>query len=205
MICQEGNQDRILFLLGSARNGGNSETLARRAATTIPDAVCQVWIRLADYQLPLFEDIRHEGQGVYPEPIGTACRLLTETLEANHIVVVAPLYWYALPASVKLYFDHWSGWMRVPGVEFRARMRDKTLYGISSYSDQRPEVARPFFDSLRLTAAYMDMHYGGEILSEGNRPGDVLNDTSALEQADRLFRFVFPGHCTADLNRCQHP
>ena len=48
------------------------------------------------------------------------------TFAATDLVVVSPVYWYSVAASVKLYLDYWSGWMRLP-VDFKAKMRGKTI------------------------------------------------------------------------------
>ena len=61
---------RFLFLLGSTRAGGNTEALAQRAAAQLPSDVEQHWIRLAEMGLPPFVDVRHEGDGSYPQPAG---------------------------------------------------------------------------------------------------------------------------------------
>jgi hypothetical protein len=135
-----------------------------------------------------FGDLRHAvGGGTYPHPSGPAATLLDATLGATDLVLVAPLYWCSVPAALKLYLDHWSGWMRVPGLEFRERMAGKTAWAVSSYSDTDPTLADPLFATLRLSAEYLGMRWGGQLLGAGNRPNDVLADVDALATADRLF------------------
>ena len=90
---------RILFLVSSARRGGNSETLARRAAEALDGSVEQQWLSLPDLDLPPFEDLRHVGGEAYPMPTGSLRLALDATLSATDLVLVAPLYWYSLPAS----------------------------------------------------------------------------------------------------------
>jgi hypothetical protein len=99
----------VLFLLCSAREGGNSELPARRAAASLPPEVKQRWLRLRGLPLPPFDDIRHEEGAVYPEPEGAGLTLPEATPACSDLVFVAPLYWYGLPAAAKLYPDHWSG------------------------------------------------------------------------------------------------
>ena len=176
----------VLFLLASARESGNAELLARHAAAALPADVRQQWLRLSELPLPAFVDIRHSGDGTYPAPEGHARTLVEATLDATDIVFVAPVYWYGLPASAKLYLDHWSGWMRVAELRFRARMAGKTLWAISTYSDEEERLAEPLFATLRLTADYMAMHWGGQVLGSGNRPSDVLTDAAALAAAAQL-------------------
>jgi NAD(P)H-dependent FMN reductase len=177
----------FLFLLASARADGNSETLARHAAAKL-QTEDQSWLRLSELPLPPFEDIRHDGSGgAYAAPTGHARTLLDATLAATDLVFVMPVYWYSLPATVKLYLDHWSGWMRVAGLDFRPRMASKRLWAIISVSDEDRSVADPLLDTMRLTADYMKMPFAGSAVGYGNRPRDVLDDAVGLAQAEALF------------------
>ena len=177
------NRRSFLFLSGSARRDGNTDILAREAAAHLPEDTVQRWVRLADLVLPTFVDIRHEGDGAYPQPAGDARLLLDATLAATDIVIASPLYWYSVTAATKLYLDHWSGWMRVPHVDFRARMAGKTMWAITVVSDDDHRHADPLVGTLRLTAEYLRMNWGGTLIGFGNRPGDILLDTQTLAAA----------------------
>ncbi|MGW0856056.1 flavodoxin family protein [Streptomyces sp. NPDC002690] len=177
----------FLFVLGSSRPDGNSEALARRAAATLPAVVAQRWVRLSDHPLPRFEDLRHTGTGLYEEPDGNAGTLRQATREATDIVIVSPLYWYSVSAEVKLYLDHWSGWMRVPGPRFTEEMREKSLWGVTAYASADASLADPLIGTLRNTADYLRMGWGGVLLANGTRPGQVLEDGDALDRAARFF------------------
>jgi multimeric flavodoxin WrbA len=178
----------FLFLLSSTRRNGNAEILARHAALSLPADLGQRWLHHLDFPLPPFEDIRHtSGSGIYPTPVAIAKLLLDETLAATDLVFVAPVYWYALPAAAKLYLDHWSGWLRVPGLDFKARMADKRMWAITIVSDPDRNTAEPLLASLRYTAAYMKMQWAGAVVGYGNRPGDVQNDEGNMTAAEQLF------------------
>jgi len=183
---------KFLFLLASTRQDGNTEALARSAAAGLPDDVEQRWLRLSDMPLPAFEDIRHDGPGLYPDPVGDAGVLLEATLAATDLVIASPLYWYSLSASAKLYLDHWSGWMRIPGVDFKPRMGGKTMWAVSAFSSDDQALADPLVGTLRNTADYMGMHWGGSLLGYGNAPGQVLTDTDALRNAASFFAQASP-------------
>ncbi|MFD7442582.1 flavodoxin family protein [Streptomyces sp. NPDC059909] len=176
----------FLFLLGSSRNGGNTEALARLAAEQLPSGAGQRWLHLGEHPLPDFEDVRHEGDGSYPAPTGHAATLLDATLEATDLVIASPLYWYSVSTSTKRYLDHWSGWMRVPGVGFKDRMAGRTLWGVTALAGSE-ETADPLVGTLRHTAAYMGMAFGGVLLGNGTRPGDVARDTTAAARAKTFF------------------
>jgi multimeric flavodoxin WrbA len=173
-----------LFLIASARKNGNSEILAREAAKQLPEAA-QTWLRLQDLPLEPFEDIRH-SVGAYPQPTGNAKTLFDASLHATDIVMVAPVYWYSVPTTLKRYLDEMSAWMRVPEANFLERMSGKTMWVITSLSGD-PINAEPMLATLRLSAQYLEMHYGGHVIGNGSKPGDVNNDQAALEAAHKLF------------------
>ncbi|GAA4023774.1 NAD(P)H-dependent oxidoreductase [Hymenobacter glaciei] len=175
---------RFLFLLSSPRRLGNSEQLAYCAAHSLPPGTEQQWMHLLDFPLPDFADLRHNGP--YQPPVGNAQLLLEATVHATDLVLVAPLYWYSLPAPVKLYLDHWSAWLRTPELNFRAQMRGKTLWSITVSSGERPE-AQPLEDTLLLTAQYLQMQWGGLLFGTGSRPNDIQGDDLALRNARSFF------------------
>lgn len=175
---------RFLFLLSSTRRLGNTEQLAYCAAHALPENTEQRWMHLLDYPLPNFIDLRHDV--TYEPPAGNALVLLNATLEATDLVLVAPVYWYSLPFLAKHYIDHWSGWLRTPTVNFRAQMRGKTLWVIVASSGDRPE-ANPLEDSLKLTAQYLGMSWGGLLFGTGSRPNDIQSDAEALLSAKTFF------------------
>jgi len=174
------------FLIASARREGNTEILTRKAADHLPPDYKQQWLRLMDLPLAPFEDIRH-SVGVYPQPEGNERVLFDATLDATDLVFAVPLYWYSVPAAAKTYLDYWSGWLRVPGADFKARMAAKKLWGVSALSDEDFSVADPLIGTLKLTAGYLGMEFGGVLLGYGNKPGEILSDAAALERAEKFF------------------
>jgi len=176
---------RFLFVLGSTRRDGNTELLARRAAEQLPEDVEQRWISLVEHPLPDFEDLRHDSDRARAEHDGAAA-LREATLAATDVVIASPLYWYSVSAQTKRYLDHWSAWLRTPGVDFRAAMAGRTLWGVTALAGEAV-VAEPLVGTLNNTAAYMGMRFGGVLLGNGSRPGDVLNDTEAIRRAKTFF------------------
>lgn len=179
---------RFLFLLGSARRDGNTELLARKAAASIPPDAEARWLRLAELPLEPFVDGRHGGEG-HAMPAGHAHTLLQATLWCTDLVMVAPTYWYGLPAAAKLYLDHWSGWLRVPGLEFEARMAGVRLWTITVNSDEpgQTDGSALLVETLARSARYMGMHPAGALVGHGNRPGDVAGDGDAMAKAAAFF------------------
>ncbi|NUS25810.1 MAG: flavodoxin [Streptomyces sp.] len=177
---------RFLFLLASSRSDGNTELLARRAAEQLPADVEQRWIDLAAHPLPDFEDLRHDSDHV--RPTGGATGLLFDaTIAATDIVIASPLYWYSVSGHAKRYLDYWSGWLRTPGIDFKGTMAGRTLWGVTALAHEESEVADPLIGTLHHSAAYLRMRFGGVLLGNGSKPGDVLGDTEALARAKTFF------------------
>ncbi|MFD5028149.1 flavodoxin family protein [Streptomyces sp. NPDC058373] len=186
-----GDQDRsFLFVLGSSRADGNTAQLARAAAEHLPAAVSRRWVDLNTLELPDFRDGRHEGAGWQP---GEAEESLREaTLAATDVVIATPLYWYSFSAQVKRYLDYWSGWLTVPGSDFAQRMAGRRLWGVTVMADRDEVVADGLDTSLHHTAAYLRMRYGGLLLGNGSRPGQVAADERAMRRAKTFFDGATP-------------
>ena len=122
-----------------------------------------------------------------PQPTGNERVLLDATLRATDVVLVSPLYWYSVSASVKLYLDYWGCWLHIPQVGFRSRMRGKVMWSVTATADD-PEKAGPLVESLKLSAEYLGMKWGGEVVGRSCRPGDVHAEAATIERAKMLFQ-----------------
>ncbi|MFF5637503.1 flavodoxin family protein [Streptomyces sp. NPDC012825] len=180
----------FLFVLGSSRPDGNSEILAREAAAHLPAGVPQRWVDLNGLSLPDFQDGRHEVTG--PPTHETEKMLLEATVGATDVVIVSPLYWYTLSAQVKRYLDYWSGWLNVPGSDFKERMAGGTLWGVTALAHDEHVVAEGLVTALNHTAAYLRMRFGGVLTGTGSRPGRVRADEQALIRAKTFFQGETP-------------
>ena len=176
---------RGLILVSSGRREGNAELLANEAMAGAPH-VAWTKLYLDDYPLPPFHDVRHASERPYAYPEGHAAALLDHTLAADLLLLAAPLYWYTLPATAKLYLDHWSHWMRVPEVDFRRRMSGKYLYATSAMAGDDAAEFEGISLPLKRTAEYMGMRWGGMVYAHANAAGDVLGQPEVLAEARRL-------------------
>ncbi|MFE0420973.1 flavodoxin family protein [Streptomyces sp. NPDC058953] len=175
----------FLFVLGSSRADGNSEILARAAAEQLPAGVRQEWVDLRELDLPDFQDGRHES-GSWP--MSDAERKLRElTLAATDIVLVSPLYWYTVSAQMKRYLDYWSGWTRDRDLEFQKRIAGRTLWGVTVMAEREESVADGLLTTLNNSAAFLRMNFGGILLGNGSRPGQVRDDERAAARAKTFF------------------
>ncbi|MFC9591404.1 flavodoxin family protein [Streptomyces sp. NPDC056944] len=180
----------FLFVLGSSRADGNSEILAREAAAHLPAGVARRWVDLNRLDLPDFQDGRHEAGG--PTADGAEELLLRATVEATDVVIVSPLYWYSLSAQAKRYLDYWSGWLNVPGSDFKERMAGGTLWGVTALAHEEHEVADGLVTGLNNSAAYLRMRFGGVLTGTASRPGRVRADEAAMTRARTFFQGAAP-------------
>ena len=169
---------RFLFLLSSARKGGNAEWLARRAAAGLP-AAGQHWIDLTDPALPPFRDLRP----AYAHPEGPLGAILQAMRAASDIVFVAPVYWYGLPAPAKLLLDHWSGWLDAPETGFADWAPSLTLHLITTRADPDPTVPDLPEAMLKRSALWLGMRWGGALHGIADAPGEIAADGAALAAA----------------------
>ncbi|WP_093875540.1 flavodoxin family protein [Streptomyces sp. TLI_105] len=185
-----GPDRSFLFVLGSSRADGNSEILARAAAEHLPSDVPQRWVDLNELTLPDFQDGRHEDAD---RRAGEVEELLRRaTLEATDIVIVSPLYWYSLSAQAKRYLDYWSGWLNVPGSDFKERMAGGTLWGVTALAHEEHEVADGLVTGLSHSAAYLRMRFGGVLTGTASRPGRIRADEQAMIRAKTFFHQEAP-------------
>jgi len=173
----------FLFLVASTREPGhmgNTEWLARQAAASLPADTTQTWVHLARAGIPEFVDQRHTV-GSYPAPTGDLAMLLDASLSATDLVMVAPVYWFSIPAPLKAWLDHWSAYLRVPGLDFKARMATQRLWLVTTSGERHK--AQPMIDSTQMCADFMGMPLAGVLWGKGGPPEAVAVDADALDKA----------------------
>lgn len=173
----------VLFLLTSDRVGGNSETLARAIGACLPGSAAQHWLRLCDPALPTFADLRPGGT---PAPTGRLAEIAAAMQAATDIVLVAPIYWYALPAPAKTLIDHWSGWLDAPGFGFEAWIRGKRMWLVTSRADPAADVPELAEAMLRRSVEWLGMDWAGAV--HACEAEDTRLSSQTLTEAATRFR-----------------
>ncbi len=172
---------RFLFLLSSARSGGNTEHLARQAARPLT-CPCD-WLDLNALTLPAFSDPRP----ALPPPLtGDLDRIVDLMRAASDICFVAPVYWYSLPAPAKTLLDHWSGLLDQPDLGFPLWIKAKRLWLITVRADPDPSVPDLSEAMLKRTALWLGMGWGDALHGVADAPGEIVQDV-AWQKAATFF------------------
>lgn len=171
----------VLAIYGSTRPNGNAELLADHVLDGIPATK----IHLRDYQILPIIDQRHEPGGFAPVEDDLDA-VATAMLAHQTLLFVTPLYWYGFSGLMKNFVDRWSQLLRDPRFAFKESMAQKTAYLVVVGGDSARRTALPLVEQFGYVCDFVRMTYGGYLIGEGNRPGDVLADQRALADAGAL-------------------
>ncbi|WP_028402980.1 flavodoxin family protein [Ectobacillus panaciterrae] len=169
----------MLVIHGSSRAGGNTEQLAHLMA----EGIEAEHIYLRDKTIVPIIDKRHDPEGftaVEDDYDGIA----KEMLNHDTIIFATPLYWYGMSGHMKNFVDRWSQSLRDQQLRFAERMKDKKCYVIIVGGDNPKLKALPLVAQFQYIFDFMKASFAGYIVGEANTPGAIMNDQSAIGQAN---------------------
>ena len=141
---------KILIIMGSARSNGNT----RKIVDAIIAKTNAELIDLNAYKISYF-DYEHRNKS------DDFVEIATKMMEYEHIIFATPVYWYAMSAQLKTFFDRMSDLLTIRKPLGRQLRTGKKMYAIACSSD---EVAyEGFFMPFEKTAEYLGMEYGGDL------------------------------------------
>ena len=142
-------ENRKVIIVGSSRSNGNTSTIAAQIATQINADV----IDLRDYAISHYD---YESKNIADDFLP----LIKSILEKYDTIVFAtPVYWYAMSAIMKVFFDRFSDLIKIEK-ETGRKFRGKSMFVISNSYDE--ELDYDFCLPFRLTANYLGIKYLGE-------------------------------------------
>jgi multimeric flavodoxin WrbA len=174
---------RVFAMYGSSRRNGNSDLLTDRVLDGIP---C-TRLYLSDVHIQPIVDKRHspEGFGWVDDDYD---RIITQVLGHDILVFGAPIYWYGMPAPMKLFFDRWSQSLRDKRFDFKSEMSRKQAYVVLTGGDQPRIKGLPLIQQFKYIFDFVGMPFAGYVIGQGDKPGSVLQDERALDEAAFLNR-----------------
>jgi multimeric flavodoxin WrbA len=164
-----------IALFSSARRHGNTGRLIDRIASELNiEVVDLAALRISPYDY----DYRNRDDDFEP--------LMRRVLAYEQIIFASPIYWYAVPSTMKAFLDRISDFLDLPDLlpEGR-RLRGKTAYLVCTSASV--EAAPEFMSAFDETCRYLGMHFGGALhvdCSNGYAP--EMHDGVAVDFAMRV-------------------
>lgn len=172
---------RIAVLHGSTREGGNTEQLTKIVLQGIPHTD----LYLRDMHIQAIHDQRHDVGG-FDSVEDDYDALVEEVLQHDVLVFATPVYWYGMSGIMKNFFDRWSQSLRDTRYSFKESLGQKTAYCIVVGGDNPRIKALPLIQQMKYAFDYMGMNLAGYVIGKGSKPGDIVNDSWALREAEWL-------------------
>lgn len=142
-------ETRKVIIVGSSRSGGNTSLVAEKIAKDIKADV----IDLRDYAISHYD---YESKNISDDFLP----LIRSVLEKYDTIVFAtPVYWYAMSAIMKVFFDRFSDLIKIEK-ETGRKFRGKNMFVISNSYDE--ELDYDFCLPFRLSANYLGINYLGD-------------------------------------------
>lgn len=172
----------IAVIYGGSRQKGNTEQLTEQVIKGLQ--VERIYLR--DYQILPIEDQRHSEKGF--QDLRDDYKSVIERVMAHDVLIFAtPIYWYTMSGLMKNFVDRWTQTLRDPEFPyFRKEMGTKKTYLVAVGGDEPHIKGLPLVLSFQHIMGFFGGALDGYILGKGSKPGDILNDNTALTAAEQL-------------------
>ncbi|MNO40546.1 putative NAD(P)H-dependent FMN-containing oxidoreductase YwqN [compost metagenome] len=171
----------IVVLHGSTRDEGNTEELTELVLKGIPHHN----ILLRDKHILPIHDLRHAEGGFHPVE-DDYDELIQEVLEHDVLIFATPVYWYGMSGILKNFVDRWSQSLRDERYDFKGLIAKKKAYAVVVGGDQPRIKALPLIQQFKYTFEFVNLPFEGYIIGQASKPGDLVNDTRAIKEAEWL-------------------
>ena len=136
-------------LFSSSRRHGNTGAVLDCIAAEVPIEV----IDLSEIGISPY-DYSHRNRGDGFEP------LIDRVLKYDQVIFVAPVYWYAVPPTMKTFIDRLCDLLELPDLKQKGRqLRGKRALVVATSGID--EISPAFISMFQDTFAYLGMKYGG--------------------------------------------
>ena len=143
--------NKTIAIIGSSRRNGNTgklmDVIAKELAIEVVD--------LSDKNISPY-DYQHKNNG--DDFLST----MSHILKHDNIIFASPVYWYAMSAQMKIFFDRLSDLLSVEELKSMGRqLRGKVGYVVSTSVSDKVDDA--YIDSFTNTFSYLGMDFGNVI------------------------------------------
>jgi multimeric flavodoxin WrbA len=172
---------KVLALIGSPREGGNTDLLVEKLLEGAKTKGYSSDKRyLYDYNISLCTDCRECKKGDYVCCINDEMQIFYDLMESADVIVFAtPIYWYGPTAKMKMLIDR----MR-PFVENK-KLKGKRAV-IVCPSAEGPKACGPMIEMFERMFKYIELELVGTAFGTGYDKGAVAKNKEELEKAYNL-------------------
>ena len=181
-------RSRVLGIVGSPRQGGNTEIMVDEILKGAKDAGAEVEkILLGEMAIAPCQacySCRDEGKCVQLDDM----QELFEKMKQSDIWVLGtPVYWWGPSAQLKAFVDRWLA--KANDLERKATFEGRRVILAVPMGDTDPATGRHVVGMFADALAYVKATLFASILAPGAyEPGDVRSNTEVLEKARRAGR-----------------
>ncbi|GLB59775.1 flavodoxin family protein [Cytobacillus sp. NCCP-133] len=171
---------KVLALLGSTRENGNSEYLAKK----IVKGTEHTLVKLSDLRIEHIVDQRHAEGGF--SPVDDDYEQLVQHMLSHDVFLFAtPLYWYGMSGPMKDFFDRWSQYLRDERFHLKEELARKKAYVVISGGSSAKVKGLPLVQQFQYIFDFVGMKFADYIIGSGVKPGEVKEDILALAKAEQ--------------------
>lgn len=167
-----------LLITGSARNDGNTMELVKRVIDPYQAQIEAVDIRKKNIG---YFDYEHHNEKDNFIP------LAERMVEVDRIIWATPVYWYAMSAYLKTFFDRLTDLITIRK-DLGRKLKGKKCFVICCGSDV--EIPPGFEEPFKATCNYLDMDYGG-CFYHCTHPANTLAEDEAKQRIERFGQHIF--------------
>lgn len=170
---------KLTTFIGSSRENGNSETLTDLVTKDIKHEK----IYLKDLTIQPIHDLRHDLNGF--QPVNDDYDIIIQALlKSDFVIFSTPVYWYSMSGLMKNMIDRLSQAIRDERFpELTEHLKTLNAIVIAVGGDAPRIKGLPLIQQFNYTFDFLKMNFFSYIIGEGRRPGDILQDKQAIEQA----------------------
>lgn len=172
---------KILAIHGSSRPNGNTEQLTAKAL----EGLDVTHVTLRNHTIQPIDDLRHEPSG-FKAVQDDNDEIVNLMLEHDVLVFATPVYWYGMSGIMKNFVDRFSQNLRDERYDFKAEMRKKQAYVICCGGDNPKIKALPLIQQFNYIFDFVDLAFGGYVIGQAGKPGEIENDRQAIQYAIEL-------------------
>ncbi|WP_019415458.1 flavodoxin family protein [Paenisporosarcina sp. TG20] len=172
----------VVVIYGSTRQNGNTEQLTDHVIEGLD--VEKIFLR--DYTVKPIADQRH-NEGGFSGVDDDYNSLVERMMKHETFIFATPIYWYSMSGTMKNFIDRWSQTMRDEKYpDFKKQLGTKKGYIIAVGGDNPNLKGLPLIQQFKFIFDFMGIEFGGYLLGQAKRPGDISEDTVALLTAKEL-------------------